>query len=129
MLGRFRERFSKRLCDSLEIRSSRGPPISRDLARESKLLDRGGRRPPRSEKLDKRLAEEAPAREARRGSSAFWGVVTPEKVSRGATALACRSAGQHFEEKLRRNDDLGWDGISLTGGDPSKFKHHSGGLP
>jgi len=27
MLGRFRERFSKGLCESLEIRSSRGPPF------------------------------------------------------------------------------------------------------
>ena len=27
MLGRFRERFSKALCESLEIRSSRGPPF------------------------------------------------------------------------------------------------------
>jgi len=27
MLGRFRERFSKGLCESLEIRSARGPPF------------------------------------------------------------------------------------------------------
>src|SRR6266516_5687591 len=59
MLGRFREHLSNGLCESLVFRSSRGLSISRDLARESNLLDRGGRRHPRSEKLDENQSSKA----------------------------------------------------------------------